>query len=160
MQSDFYPDLTWGDDIVFATDPNAPPQNWFYGKVAMPKNHSADLAVYVNGIWEFRHDCLHADDPSITTNRSWTERGRGVFRLAPRELSRRAADARLPDLEMRMAWLERNLQAIVAGTCQVTPPIVPTTLAPTLPLPSADPALAVRRRPGRPPKVQSQTTLE
>jgi len=112
----FYPDIRAGDDIVFSTNPNDVASQWRYGKVATPKNNSADIVLFSEGVVAFRHDCLHADDPRVSSTRLWAEPGRGVFKLAQSEIERRDTAARLPSLEKKITRLEANLESLVMSS--------------------------------------------
>jgi hypothetical protein len=114
----FYPEIRAGDDVVFSTNPNEVPDQWRYGKVMVPKNNSCDIAVHFDNHIEYRSDCLHADDPRITTTRIWAEPGRGVFRLAAGEIERRADRLRLADIEKKLIRLEAGLEDLVVPSAR------------------------------------------
>lgn len=91
LPSEFvYPDLKPGDCVMFATEPAAHQHMWRLGTVQVLKNISCDISIITAVGAEYRSDCWHADDPRcLTQPQMYRMAGRGVFRLAPKEITER-----------------------------------------------------------------------
>ena len=129
MKSDFYPHIEANDMVLFATNPNAQDGQFRPGVVRIAKLNSCDITVDSDHGREYRHDCLHIDDPRCKEPAIWNETGRGVFKLAPRELQRRNEhEERMQDRDAvqqvkatmrvvmgRIEELETRIETIVLG---------------------------------------------
>jgi hypothetical protein len=113
--SGFYPDIRTGDPVIFTTDPGVPEANWRLGTVRVAKTLSCDIRVDADGGAEYRHDCLHADDPRVKTTRLWAQPGRGVFRLATVEIERRQDRGLFNALQSKVSVMERQLERLLTN---------------------------------------------
>ena len=129
LTNGFYPELHIGDDIMWGTAPETPASQWRLGRVAVTKNFSCDIVVYMPDGSEYRHDCLHKDDPRCLKGREHLETGRGVFQLANCEIEKRDMIAnlrlidQLPRFEARLRLMERAYERLPPREEQVAKPV-------------------------------------
>lgn len=128
-QDSFYPDIQANDPILYATNPRAQEDQFLPGIVHVAKLNSADLIIESDQGRIRRHDCLHIDDPRCKVQKIWNEPGRGVFKLAAREIDRRKREKevqamieqtrqvllKLHAVTQRMDALEKNIEQLVLG---------------------------------------------
>jgi hypothetical protein len=119
--SPFFPTLRLGDKVEFSNDPQAPESRWRLGEVTALKTDSCDLVVYQLEGLDFRHDCIHIDDPRCYKTRDWATTGRGIFRLALVEVERRAREDRMDAIERRMTTLENLVRCQTAEDDKASP---------------------------------------
>jgi hypothetical protein len=115
MNSSFYPkDLYVGCDVIVATAPEMPKNQWRLGRVMVLKNDSCDIQVATRDGLEYRHDVMHINDPRCKTTKTWADPGVGVFDISPSEKERKEmielcnqVRAEIADLRVRVSALQK-----------------------------------------------------
>ena len=122
-----YPEMHQCDAIVWSPEPDSAPSLCVAGEVAVVKTQSLDARVFFPDGVITKHDLWHADDPNVKLDPLYRQPGRGVFRLAHREIVNRQRDMKLVELERKVDELQwqladmRRQLAVPARTTEIPP---------------------------------------